>query len=357
MYNILLIEDHKDDSDACIKTVKRMNEENMEEKYHVTVASTFDEAIDNIKDRDYQGVIVDIKLDGENSGNDVIHQIIDSYRMPVVVMTGTPDTDLELDSPIKIYKKGEARYDEIIIALEKANQTGLFNVIGGKGIIEKTMNKVFWENLYPQINVWEEYAKNEIDTEKILLRYTVAHIMELLDEEGPNYCTEEMYIKPPVSLGIHTGTIVQSNNDNKHYIVLSPPCDLAIHNGNMKTDRILLCEIDDFSKVNSEALKGYTKADKKRKALKDILKNNYVEYYHWLPENCLFPGGYVNFRNVITFTPEEYVSEFGDPLIKIQEFFVKSILNRFSTYYARQGQPDFDFEVEGEIVYNKYFAE
>ena len=36
-----------------------------------------------------------------------------------------------------------------------------------------------------------------------------------------------------------------------------------------------------------------------------------------------------------------------------QEYFVKNILNRFSAYYARQGQPDFDFKSEATAIIDK----
>ena len=80
-------------------------------------------------------------------------------------------------------------------------------------------------------------------------------------------------------------------------------------------------------------------------------KNNYSDYYHWLPRNDIYQGGYINFRKVITYSPEDFAKEFEKSEVKVQEFFVKSILNRFSAYYARQGQPDFKFKDESEHIF------
>ena len=65
-----------------------------------------------------------------------------------------------------------------------------------------------------------------------------------------------------------------------------------------------------------------------------------------MPDNELFGGGYINFRKVITVAPEDIEIKFNEPKVKIQDFFIKNILNRFSSYYARQGQPDFDLDKE-----------
>lgn len=352
MYKILLIEDAAGDAESCEDTVKRMNLQEGAEIYQVLVAESYDKGIAELKNH-YDGIIVDIKLDGEHSGNQVIRAIIEKYRVPVAVMTGTPDTELEENSPICTYKKGEDSYENIIKALYKVSSTGLFNVIGGTGIIEKAMNQIFWKNLYPQISIWESKKEAGIETEKVLLRYAIAHIQELIDSEIFDYETEEMYITPPICKEIKTGSIFCSNKDYMHCIVLSPPCDLAVHNGEFKTDRILVCQIDDHDEINKEVADKAKKRDKKKENIKNAIKNNYTDYYHWLPANNLFCGGYINFRKVITYSPKNFMAEYGLPIIKVQEYFVKSILARFSAYYARQGQPDFDFKSEMDSIVEK----
>lgn len=54
-----------------------------------------------------------------------------------------------------------------------------------------------------------------------------------------------------------------------------------------------------------------------------------------------------------TYPPEIFDEEYGSPIVKVQEYFVKNILNRFSAYYARQGQPDFDFSSEAKSIFDK----
>lgn len=349
MYNFLLIEDSKKDSDVFLDTIKRMNSQVNCEQYKITVADSYAKGLEMISG-DFNGVIVDIKLDDNHNGNEIINVIKKKHRLPVAIFTGTPDTEEYRNSPIIVYKKGEAKHENIIDDFCRVSDTGLFNVLSGTGIIESAMNKVFWQNLYPQIEFWKLKKEGGVDTEKVLLRYVISHIQELIDNEMPAHVTEEMYICPPVSSGIKTGSIIQDNVNNLYFIVLSPPCDLSIHDGQVKTDHVLLCEIEDQNEVNKKIIGDATSEKTQIKLIAKALNNNYTDYYHWLPDNLHFKGGYINFRRVTTYNPKDILDQFRLPLLKVQEGFVKSILGRFSAYYARQGQPDFDFETEASRI-------
>lgn len=281
MYKILLVEDTKSDVKSCADSVDIMNRQNSDIQIEIDIASSYENALEKLN-KDYAnfaGVIIDIKLNGENTGNEIIEQIINQYRLPVAVMTGTPDTILEEDSPIHIYKKGEDKYQDIINNLIKTVNTGLFNVIGGKGIIETTMNQIFWRNLYPQAEMWEKLKEEGYETEKILLRFAISHIQELLDYEVPKYVTQEMYIKPPITEDINTGSIVKNKEDGIYYVVLSPPCDLAIHDGKMKTDTVMICEIEPLEGISKEVIGEASSPKKKAKCLKKAITNNYHKLY------------------------------------------------------------------------------
>ena len=236
--------------------------------------------------------------------------------------------------------------------------TGLFNVLGRMGIIEQKMTEIFWENLYPLRELWMDYKSRDINTEKVLLRYALANIQEHFDitdndtEMSDNiYLTEEMYIKYINTVDsvnrVQTGAIVKGKDENeKYFIILSPPCDLALHKGKFKSDRILLCEIDSYDDLNKNLISKATNSKDKQKRIEEIIQNNRTRYYHWLPKNILFEGGFINFRKVSSYSQEDFNQKFMEPKLKVQEAFVKNILNRFSSFYGRQGQPDFDFTNE-----------
>lgn len=352
MYKFLLIEDSESDSRSFLDTIKRLNFGKKETIYNMEVASTYDMGI-QLLNSDYNGVIIDIKLDNGKNGNDIIEKIFEKYRLPIAIFTGTPDVSVNQDIPVAVYIKGETSHESIINDLCEISDTGIYQVLSGTGILEEIMTKIFWRNLYPQMTVWREKKQQGIETEKILLRYTISHIQELIDNDIPAYVTEEMYIKPPISKDIKTGDIYKDENIGEYFIVLSPSCDLAVHNGKIKTDRILVCEIENHDEINKILIQKGTNADKKRELIRNSINNNFTDYYHWLPSNSLFDGGYINFRKVITYEPDKFRDKFGNAKLKVQDYFVKSIMNRFSAYYARQGQPDFDFKKETKLIYDK----
>ena len=91
-YSILLVEDTDDDAKNCTDSVDIMNEENADISIMIDVTKTVGEAIEKLKLNNYHGAIIDIKIDDgtDKSGNDVIKDIISTYRLPVAVMTATP---------------------------------------------------------------------------------------------------------------------------------------------------------------------------------------------------------------------------------------------------------------------------
>lgn len=343
-FNLLLVEDTKSDIDIFNTTIDRLNDSKGDEYFSCGVAKTIAEANEILKKDTFQGCVVDIRLKDGDDGNDFIDGLINDYRIPVVIYTATPDVEYE---NIKCYRKGDAKVDDVIGELEKQNATGIFNVLGGKGIIENDLSRIFWKYLYPNIDVWKKLSDEEKDVEAILLRYTLAYLLEQKHVEGPRYSTEEMYLFCDDAL--KTGAIYESKGKaSTNYILLSPPCDVALHNGKRNTDHFLLCQIDPFD---------WKKIEGKKKDVRANIKDNITNKKgcnHWLPDNAFYEGGIINFRKVKTSTITGLKRSYRFKGIKLQDAFVKNVLQRFSSYYSRQGQPDFDFDFEIDKRFDKW---
>lgn len=358
-FKLLIVEDDEDELALYRTTIKRYV---MEKKRDIEIveSKTLEDSLKQI-DNSFDGVIIDLKLGSEgDEGNRVINEIHNKYRIPVAILTGTPgNADSEFREIIKVYKKGETGLDEILNDLIQIYDTGLTKIFGGRGHIEKTMNKVFWDNILPQLDSWKSYIESGNLTEKALLRFTINHLLELLNDDFEICYPEEMYISPVLSDNIHTGSIVFNTINNNNYIIMSPACDLVCRNdGNFKTDRILLCEVEDYNSVENRVLNGFTNAAKKRSKLKDLLKNNYTDYRHWLPTTSVFSGGFINFRWTIALNKSDYEAQFNSPSVQISSHFIRDIISRFASFYARQGQPDFDFDsISSQIIQNQVIEE
>lgn len=343
---ILLVEDCEEDVNLCQTAVRRFKDENHQD-IDLVVCKTLNEGLDKV-DNYFDGAIIDLRLNGGgNEGNEVIRKIKESYfRIPVAILTGTPANTEAEAACLGIFEKGETSYIDLFEQFAAIYATGLTRILGGRGRIEETLSRVFQECLLPEKsrNKWIGYAREDPEqTEKALLRHTVNHLMHLLDDDTDSFKPEEMYIYPPLQEGIHTGGIVRSKEDSCYFVVLNPTCDLVVRkNGSFKTDCILVAEVEEKNTVATEVLGDTIKPDKREAKVTELLKNNYSNYYHWLPKTDFFEGGFLNFRHIHTLNPEEFEQKFGKPCIQISSPFVKDIIARFASYYARQGQPEIE---------------
>lgn len=345
---ILLVEDSEDQQKIFADSVNVFNDKNKDICAVIfEVAKSLSEAMSKI-DGSFDGAIVDLKLGGDDEGgNTVVRQFSETLtRVPVIFVTGF--VDLVEDHPSIIHKRarGSESYETDLNMLKGISDTGLTRIMGGRGIIEKTLSRVFLENLLPYKNKWVSYGETDSSrTEKALLRHALSHLLQLLDDDGDRCFPEEVYLTPPLTDKIRTGSVVKEKTSDQRFVVMNPACDLVIRdNGNCKTDRILLVEIEKDDDVVGLALDGIQKADKKKNKLRTLFGNNHTDYYHWLPKTDFFSGGFLNFRKLSTITQDEFGEKFQAPAVQISPSFVKDMVARFSAYYARQGQPDIDFE-------------
>ncbi len=358
---LLIVEDDEKELAICESSRKRYQRQ-YDRQIEIVACKTLSEAL-KILDNTFDGAIVDLKLNTVNDdyeGNVVVKEIRDSYRIPVAILTGTPQNAEVENSYLGVYTRGEVEFVELFDLFYLVFDTGLTKIFGGRGVIERAMDNIFWNSILPVFEDWKTYVSEGKDTEKALLRFAVNHLLELLDIDSDIYYPEEMYMKPQDFTKVRTGNIVQEKETDDYFIVLSPACDLVVRkNGEFKTDSVLVCFIEkrDIEIIKSAqqilnpaigedgvVRKTPTRKQKDQAAreLKKLAQNNSTNYYHYLPKTHLFNGGIINFRKVNTFHPSEFNKRFSKPVTRISMAFTKDIVARFSSFYARQGQPDFD---------------
>lgn len=344
---ILLVEDSEDQQMIFADSVNVFNDKN-KDICAVTfeVAKSLPEAMSKI-DGSFDGAIVDLKLGNDDEGgNTVVRQFSETLtRVPVIFVTGF--VDLVEDHPSIIHKRarGSESYESDLSMLKGISDTGLTRIIGGRGIIEKTLSRVFLENLLPYKDKWVSYGETDSSrTEKALLRHALSHLLQLLDDDGDRCFPEEVYLTPPLTDKIRTGSVVKVKSCEQRFVVMNPACDLVIRdNGECNTDRILIVEIDSQTSLfPGHPATGLS--NNQKKDLEKAYRNNKSAYYHWLPRTDFFEGGFLNFRKLSSLSSEEFNERFEKPAVQISPSFAKDMVARFSAYYARQGQPDIDFE-------------
>ena len=352
---LMIVEDVEEELDSCRDEVADYNRDQNRD-IELVECKTLDEALEKL-DSSFDGAFIDLKLTPMgDEGNKVIERMRQTYlRIPIFIFTGNPGTWNESVKDIKIYRKGAIGYYGLLDKFCETYDTGLTRIMGGRGIMEKNLTEVFFENLLPQIETWVSYGKEYLEkeperTEKALLRHALNHLLQLLEEDNEKYFPEEVYLYPPMSDKFTTGSIVKAAD--QWFVVLSPACDLVLKkNGTFRTDCVLCVEIEKTENIVDKVLtetgiKRMRDANKKQKRTEELLekifRNNYTFYYHRLPETDFFKGGFLNFRKLQTLSEDEFREQFQQPCIQISPFFVKDIVSRFSSYYGRQGQPDLD---------------
>ena len=368
---LILIDDDDQEARSCSGALQDFNEDNQCD-IQLEIHKTIQSALNALERSYFDGAIIDMKLgDSGIEGNqalDVIRQHL--KRIPVAIYTATPDVaDDEDGIPlIGVFKKGDKEYKDIIHKFYDIYKTGLTKIMGGKGQIEQSLSQIFIKHLLPEIvtvlgngstgseSNWVRYAKiNSHETEEALLRHTINHLThELYKSDGKCY-PDEMLIRLLGSTPIKTGCILKHKESGIFYIVMSPACDLAERKSESSegesrkcnTDRAMLVEIqnlDDILSNNEKYEKASTETQKeniKKSLFGGIKANKGGQYYHWLPilDSCQ-EGAAINFRRVSTYDEADLNKYFGNPVIQVASPFLKDIISRFSSYYARQGQPD-----------------
>jgi hypothetical protein len=333
---LMLVEDDDQDCKACLDSCK-VYQKRTNHDINIIVYKDIDVAEKSL-DNTYDGVIIDLKIGRDSEGgNKISSNIVASFfRIPIIIFTATPDNASDEFEYVGKYKKGEVEYSTIFDKFIEIYDTGITKILGGRGEIEKILGRVFQKNILPQRNTWIKYGKKDSTrTEKSILRYTLNHLLLHLDEDEL-FFPEEVYIYPPTSDQLYTGSVVRKKigtEEKPVFVILTPACDLVIRkSGSFKTDRILLIEIDSFELYDERG-----KTEKR-------LNNSLELYLHWLPKTAEFKGGFLNFRKIVTINVDEYNNLYEKPFIQIAPSFIKDIISRFSSFYARQGQPNIDIQ-------------
>lgn len=343
---ILHLEDENEGIDQAKEAVDVLREEGIH--IEIILKKSLEDALE-IVDFSFDGAIIDLNLnENEAAGIDYIKKLKELLsRIPIIIHTGTPDDASDIaDGFVKIYRKGETSYQDIFKYFHKIYKTGLTKVIGARGSFEDAIYKVYQESLLPYIDKWIEYATSDPKrTERCLLRYTLNNIYYILNSDEDTLYPEECYLKYQSDKPIETGLLCKYKNRN--FIIITPACDLA----NCKTMHIQLIEIDSLEKILDEKNFVRTRAGKTELSKSaaeneknNLTKNNSGENYHYLPKTTVFIGGCINFRKIHSIDLNSFEKKCKENRIEfiaqISPYFVKDIIARFSSYYARQGQPN-----------------
>jgi hypothetical protein len=323
--------------------------------------NSLETGLDAIKKNYYDAAIIDLKLSHgtpELQGMEIVNSIIDNLRFPVFIVSGSIGQIEKSETALFKKRLRDQDFKGILTEVKNIYDTGLTKILNNKGIIEEYLNNIFWNHLSNSIEDWiEDTSRNSEEKQKSLLRYTLMHMQEYIDEDIEKYHPSEFYITEPIKETIFTGDIV-TYNENR-FIVLTPSCDIVLRSdGTRNTNRVLFCKINDLENVinNYSNLTLETGDNNQaKKSLAKYIQNNSKQNFHFIPKSNLIEAGLIDFQDKLTISEEEVNNLiFNNDIERIATVsmpFLKDIISRYSNYYARQGSPDFNTEE----IYNSLF--
>jgi ActR/RegA family two-component response regulator len=358
MLNLLIVEDSERQitlyQDAIVEFNKSSNI-----KIEIKISSNLKEGFEQIRDNSFDAAIIDLRLDNseiEGKGQELVKEIKNNLRFPVFVLTGFPgdlDEDLKKENVFyRVYNSTEKDTIEVLKEMTDIYKTGITKIMGSKGIIEKMLLEIFWENISENMEYWKTEIADGANIEKILSRHILAHLSEKLTitEEGEfEKChPAEVYLVPPIKKDPFTGDILKKKDPEEYFLILTPACDMDLRkqeNNSVKrnADKIILAKLIRFDRMPEICEYIGEQSKNNEKEVKKYIMNKKGRY-HYLPSfGSRIPGFIIDFQDINQINPAEL--DTFDRVASIDEPFLKNIISRFTSYYARQGSPDLDIDI------------
>ncbi|MBA7484383.1 hypothetical protein ES707_19908 [subsurface metagenome] len=331
------------------------------------ISKNFKEGFDQIKTDDFDAAIIDLRLGSDDmtgKGKQIIREIKSNLRFPIFVFSaylGDLDGDLKKENVFyKVYKQTKKDTIEVLEEMTDIYKTGITKIMGSKGLIEETLQKVFWENIAKNMEYWKKEVEDKDKIEKVLSRHILAHLAESLKltEEGEfEKChPAEVYIMPPIKKDFSTGDILKDKTSKEYFLILTPACDMVLRKGEdgepcRNADKIIIVRLIEFSNFPEVSNYISTRSNVKKVEVKKYIKNTKKERYHYLPSfGIQIPGFLIDFQDINQINPGELTVY--NRVASVDEQFLKDIISRFTSYYARQGSPDLDIDIILEKLKN-----
>lgn len=358
---LLIIDDDPNQVQLLLDKIKEKNSELKAENLEIITEyfSSGEEAIVKVIDGNYDAAIIDLKLSKDSKktdGNDVIIEIKNKMRFPIFVLSNfVQDLDPMLETETDVFKikeRSSTDLGELLNEFVIIYKSGLTKLFGEKGeivdYISQALSELFWE----RIAISWGYLVNKIPEPSSRLKIISRQLNSILKEKmGLNELgfeksePFEVYMIPAFKKHIFTGDIIKK--EENFFVVITPACDILPRaNGRPNVENVIIAELTELKKhtyLNTCWEDGKLKISGDNKTRINNIINNKKAEYHFLPPFNKSMGYVINFTKIKSVEYDDLTTENGYKIIaSIAEPFIKNIIARFTNYYNRLGQPDFD---------------
>lgn len=338
--NLLFVEDDPLQIQGYNDTIDLHNKRS-EFKIQHEICQNYQKGKEALETPYYDAAIIDLKLSGsdELEGRKLVEAVHEKIRIPIVIYSGSISQIDDIKETALLKKRVRTdQLKDILIEIIAIYKTGITQLLRPKGEIDTKLTEIFWNHLADDLDTWVNH-----NNPKALLRHIFNHFQEHMeidiDGNFEEYHQTEVYLTPPIKTNIHTGDLIRT--DGEYYFVLTPACDIVLNEkkdsvGDVirkrKADNLTIAKVIEFDFKNMCVVNG--KLNKKK--IEEFVMNKSLRY-HYLPSYKGNNGFLIDFQTLAS-------KSFNDPLeieATISGAFSKDVIQRFSNYFARQGQPTF----------------
>lgn len=349
---ILIVEDDKPTIQSYLDNIESFNKVS-DVQIVAEVKDNLADAKNSLISPDYDAAIIDLKLSSNSvdlEGLEIVDEIQNKLRFPMFIVSGSLGQVEREESAFFKKRSRDGNFKDILTEITGIYKTGVTNILGRKGTIEEYLNSIFWNHMSNSMDLWiNDTTRSPQEKENSLLRYTLLHMQEHIDEELEKYHPSEFYITKPIKKNIFTGDIVIL--DKSRYLILTPSCDIVLRSdGKRNADFILFCKIKPLYGMvkNYDLLKIDTSSKNPDRTRITNFFHNKNQKYHFIPKAESLESGLIDFQDKLTISNSEVNALLEankiERIATISQPFLKDIISRYSSYYSRQGSPDFNVD-------------
>lgn len=355
---ILIVEDDEKTRDSWDRDIRGFNRETKDGvRFIATFATTKSEALKHLARTRFDCAVVDLRLPdgagdtgtGQPLGNDVLQVLLEEAGIPAVVYSGFDGEASEAvkASNIKVRLKEGGVPEKIL--LDFVAQAGLMTAMEStrRRIAEETariFNQSIWRRWERR---WAAESKPEFIAE-IIARQTTSHIADALSKAAGYHHPDEFYVVPALYPDrLDTADLLDL--DGNVHVVLTPRCNLA----NKPPDHITLAicvELDKWAPWKESLASGSSKEkDRATREIRLHATQGHGIATHFLPPLDDRGPWLADFQEIRTISSDEVANLLPKRFASIAPHFVPNLVQRYSAYLGRIGQPDIDTTMLVEI--------
>ncbi len=351
---ILIIEDDKLTIESWRRDIREFNRDPKNTlEFNVTFVADKQNALSLLSRTHFDCAVVDLRLpDGDISlgtekplGNHVLSKLLEDIGIPTVVYSayeGEASDEIK-SSNIKIHTKKGGETQKILNSF--LAQSGLMCAMRAtRSRISKATALLFNQSIWQR---WEKRWALELDKEmitEVIARQTASHVYDTLSQVSSYHHPDEFYVVPALYVNrIDTGDLLLL--EDKVYVVLTPRCNMANKPPTHLT--LAICsEMPEWAQWKEQLINGNAKArEKTGKDLRSHATQGHGIATHFLPPLDEKGPWLVDFQEIRTVQSSDIPEMFPKRFASIAPHFTPNLVQRYSSYLGRIGQPDIDTDI------------